>query len=102
MSTPTGLLATYATEGVVTNQFSFGWDAAEGEFVGYSRTRTVDTTRYVFDTLEHAKTYLASVRTKTATSKTDGVARRINDAGWAECFVVTTSWTDWQKEGGNT
>ncbi len=94
-TTPTGQLSRSKTESTTSIQRAFTYSDVDGWGM-VSRTRTTAMTRYVFDTLDNAEAFLASVKSSSGSSKTDGVARRISDNGWAECIVVTDEFTEWE------
>lgn len=95
------LLTSYPTEVLVKKERRYGVTDAEGgrtEWFGQWRTVTITTSRFVFSSLDEATSYLRSVL-NTEGIKSDGVARIINEAGWAECIIATSTEGEWQDYG---
>lgn len=86
------LLTSFPTEVLVKKETR--WGVEDGQWVREWRNTTITTTRYVFSTLEEAETYLKSIVNADGV-ETDGVARVINDVGWAECITLTTTEGEW-------
>jgi len=83
------LLTSFDTEKTVMRQTAWSYDATNGWGV-VSRTKTVTSTRYVYDSLAAAETAAASMSGSV-------VCRRINDHGWAEIVQTTTTYSSWSS-----